>query len=170
MGTEYTFASLIFITIIGIISQIMGFIMTKFTIYISIALAGITHGSLMTFVPLYCRYYYNVNDLGTVLGVLTTGNALGSILIATLIFPIDYHKYSEDNDYIGEHCSGKRCFQRSYGFNSTFMGMAFLLSYWIFVVDKKKKIKEREEKENMYETEAFCSFNPRVSLGSNNSN
>ena len=46
---------------------------------------------------------------------------------------------------------------------------AFLLSYWIYKVDKKKKIKEREEKENMYRTVALCSFNPRVSTGSDNS-
>ena len=62
-------------------------------LYISISLAGITHGSL-TFAPLYCRYYYCVNDLGTVLGFLTTGNAIGSILIATLIFPHYYHSNS----------------------------------------------------------------------------
>jgi hypothetical protein len=168
MGTEYTFATLNTITIIGLISQIMGFFMTKFTIYISIAMAGMTHGSIMTFVPLYCRYYYNVNDLGTVLGFLTTGNALGSILIATLLFPIYYHRYAEDNKYIGEHCSGKRCFRNSYGINCIFMCVAVLLSYWIFFEDKKKKIRERRERENMYKTVAFCSSNPRVSINSDN--
>ena len=160
MGTENTFLLLNIITIIGLISQLMGFFMTKFTIYVSIALAGITHGSLMTFVHLYCRYYYKVNNLGIVLGVLSIGNALGSIIVATLIFPIFYHKYSENNDYIGEHCSGKKCFENSYGINSIFMIVAFILSYWIYVVDKKKKIKEREEKEKRYKTESFCSFNP----------
>ena len=170
MGTEYTFTVLLIITCIGLWSQFFGLFMTKFTIYISISLAGITHGSLMTFVPLYCRYYYNVNDLGTVLGFLTTGNAFGSIIIATLIFPLYYHKYSEYNTNIGEYCSGKRCFKNSYAINCILMFVAFLLSYWIYKVDKKKKIKEKVERENMYKTIALCSFNPRVSTGSDNSN
>ena len=169
MGTPYTFVALQTITIIGFWSQLLGVFMTKFMIYISIALAGATHGSLMTFLPLYCRYYYNVNDLGTVLGFLTTGNAIGSILIATLIFPHYYHRYSEYNNYIGEYCSGERCFRRSYIINCIFMIVAIILSYWIFHDDKKRKIKEREEKEKMYRTVALCSNNPRVSLGSDNS-
>ena len=131
-------------------------------------MAGMTHGSIMTFVPLYCRYYYHVNDLGTVLGFLTTGNALGSILIATLLFPVYYHRYAEDNKYIGEHCSGKRCFRTSYGINCIFMCIAVVLSYWIFIEDKKKKIRERQERENMYKTVSFCSSNPRVSINSDN--
>ena len=170
MGTDYTFAALQTITFIGLLSQLWGIFMTKFTIYISITLAGITHGSLMTFVPLYCRYYYNVNDLGTVLGFLTTGNAVGSVIIATLIFPHFYHKYSQYDYKNEEYCSGKRCFRMSYLINSLFMFTAFLISYWIFKNDKKKKIKEREERENMYRTVAFCSYNPRVSMNSENSN
>ena len=133
-------------------------------------MAGVTHGSLMTFVPLYCRYYYNINDLGTVLGFLTTGNAIGSIIIATLIFPHFYHKYSEYDKIIGEYCSGKRCFRKSYLINSLFMFIASLLSYLIFKEDRKKKIKERIARENMYKTIAFCSSNPRVSMGCDNSN
>ena len=169
MGTEYTFIALISITLMGFWSQLFGIFMTKFTIYISISMAGATHGSLMTFVPLYCRYYYNVNDLGTVLGFLTTGNAFGSIIIATLIFPHFYHKYSEYDKIIGEYCSGKRCFRKSYLINCLFMIIASLLAYWIFKEDKKKKIKERLERENMYKTIAFCSSNPRVSAASDNS-
>ena len=170
MGTEYTFAALQTITFIGLLSQLWGIFMTKFTLYISISLAGITHGSLMTFVPLYCRYYYNVNDLGTVFGFLTTGNAFGSLIIATLIFPHFYHKYSQYDKKIGEYCSGKKCFQKSYLINSLFMLIALLISYLIFKSDKRKKIKERQDREKMYRTVALCSDNPRVSVGSQNSN
>ena len=170
MGTEYTFAALQTITFIGLLSQLWGIFMTKFTLYISISLAGITHGSLMTFVPLYCRYYYNVNDLGTVFGFLTTGNAFGSLIIATLIFPHFYHKYSKYDKKIGEYCSGKKCFQKSYLINSLFMLIALLISYLIFKSDKRKKIKERQDREKMYRTVALCSDNPRVSVGSQNSN
>ena len=87
MGTDETFYILISIIIIGFISQVFGFFMTKFFIYLSISLAGMTHGGIMTFVPLYCRYYFSLKNLGTVLGFLTTGNAIGSIIIATFIFP-----------------------------------------------------------------------------------
>ena len=170
MGTMYTFKCLYIIVWIGFFSQLIGCIMTKFTIYISISLAGITHGSLMTFVPLYCRYYYSVNDLGTVLGFLTTGNAIGSILIATLIFPHFYHKNSQYDKYYGEYCSGKSCFNRSYLINSCFMLIALILSYSIYKKDKQKKIKEREDRMNMYKNSGFCSFSPRLSHDSNNSN
>ena len=119
-------------------------------------MAGVTHGSMMTFLPLYCRYYYNVNDMGTVLGFLTSGNAIGSILISTLIFPHFYHKYSTYDKNIGEYCSGKKCFRKSYLINCLFMAIAAILSYWIYNLDRKKKIKERKERENMYKTAVFC--------------
>ena len=156
MGSEHTFAALQTITIVGLFSQILGIFMTKFTIYISISMAGVTHGSMMTFLPLYCRYYYNVNDMGTVLGFLTSGNAIGSILISTLIFPHFYHKYSTYDKNIGEYCSGKKCFRKSYLINCLFMAIAAILSYWIYNLDRKKKIKERKERENMYKTAVFC--------------
>ena len=171
MGGEYTFYCLYVIVWLGFISQLIGWIMTKFTIYISISLAGITHGSIMTFAPLYCRYYYSVNDLGTVLGFLTTGNAIGSILIATLIFPHFYHTNSQYDKYSNEeYCSGKGCFRKSYLINSLFMFIALILSYSIYKKDKQKKIKEKEDRMNMYKNSAFCSFNPRISQGSDNSN
>ena len=171
MRGEYTFYCLYVIVWLGFISQLIGCILTKFTIYISISLAGITHGSLMTFAPLYCRYYYSVNDLGTVLGFLTTGNAIGSILIATLIFPHFYHSNSQYDSYNNEeYCSGKRCFRKSYLINSIFMLIALILSYSIYIKDKRHKIKQRENRMNMYKNSAFCSFNPRISHGSDNSN
>ena len=171
MGTEYTFYCLYVIVWLGFISQLIGWIMTKFTIYISISLAGITHGSLMTFAPLYCRYYYSVNDLGTVLGFLTTGNAIGSILIATLIFPHFYHQNSQYDKYSNEeYCSGKGCFRKSYLINSLFMFIALILSYSIYIKDKKKKIKEKLDRMDFYKKSAFSSFNPRISQGSDNSN
>lgn len=171
MGGEYTFYCLYITEWLGLISQLIGCILTKFTIYISISLAGITHGSIMTFTPLYCRYYYSVNDLGTVLGFLTTGNAIGSILIATLIFPHFYHENSQYDKYTREeYCSGKICFRKSYLINSCFMLIALILSYSLYINDKKKKLKEKEDRMNMYKNSAFCSFNPRVSQGSDNSN
>ena len=108
MGTDETFYILISITIIGFVSQVFGFFMTKFFVYLSISLAGMTHGGIMTFVPLYCRYYFSLKNLGTVLGFLTTGNAIGSIIIATFIFPSFYHKYSTYNKNGEEICTIKK--------------------------------------------------------------
>ena len=158
MGTDETFYILISITIIGFISQVFGFFMTKFFVYLSISLAGMTHGGIMTFVPLYCRYYFSLKNLGTVLGFLTTGNAIGSIIIATFIFPSFYHKYSTYNKNGEEICTIKKCFQYSYGINCLFIICAILLSYSLYKEDKIKKIKERKEKENIYRNNVLCSF------------
>ena len=145
MGTDETFTILISITIMGLISQLFGFFMTKFFVYLSISFAGMTHGGIMTFVPLYCRYYFSLKNLGTVLGFLTTGNAIGSIIIATLIFPIFYHKYGTYNKNNEEVCLEKKCFRFSYGLNCLFVLAAIFLSYHLYVEDKNKKIQRRKD-------------------------
>ena len=149
MGTDKAFVILISITTIGLVSQILGLFMSKFFIYLSISLAGMTHGGIMTFAPLYCRYYFSIKNLGTVLGFLTTGNAIGSILIATLIFPVFYHKYSVTDKNGEESCTKVTCFWFSYAINCLFVLVAIGLSYFIYVGDKNKKIRERKNKENM---------------------
>ena len=145
MGTDETFTILISITIMGLISQLFGFFMTKFFVYLSISFAGMTHGGIMTFVPLYCRYYFSLKNLGTVLGFLTTGNAIGSIIIATLIFPFFYHKYGTYNKNNEEVCLEKKCFRFSYGLNCLFVLAAIFLSYHLYVEDKNKKIQRRKD-------------------------
>ena len=162
MGTDETFTILIAINIIGLISQIFGFFMTKFFVYLSISFAGMTHGALMTFVPLYCRYYFNIKNLGTVLGFLTTGNAVGSIIIATLIFPHFYHKYSIKDKNGEEYCNQTKCFRASYAINFFFVLIAIILSNFIYKEDKEKKINERKEKENMYKNSPLSSSNIRT--------
>ena len=168
MGTSYTFSILVSITITGFISQILGIFMTKFFIYISISLAGMTHGGVMTFVPLYCRYYFKVRNLGTVLGFLTTGNAIGSIVIATLIFPHFYHKNSQ---FYGteEFCYGSKCFRNSYLLNSFFMLIAVIFSHFLYQDDKKKKIQENKRINDLMKSIEFSSENPRYSIDSDNS-
>ena len=149
MGTDEAFVILISITTIGLVSQILGLFMSKFFIYLSISLAGMTHGGIMTFAPLYCRYYFSIKNLGTVLGFLTTGNAIGSILIATLIFPVFYHKYSVTDKNGEETCTKVTCFWFSYAINCLFVLVAIGLSYFIYVGDKNKKIREIKNNENM---------------------
>jgi len=161
MGTDEAFTILISITIIGLISQIFGFFMTKFFVFLSISLAGVTHGGIMTFVPLYCRYYFNLKNIGTVLGFLTTGNAVGSIIIATLIFPHYYHKYSTVDKNNEEVCTVKKCFRYSYFFNCLFLIAAIGFSYHLYVVDKNKKIQKRTEKQKKIMNSTLCSFNDK---------
>ena len=162
MGSAYTFMILFSITAIGLISQIFGFFMTKFFIYISISLAGITHGGIMTFVPLYSRYYFSIKNLGTVIGFLTTGNAIGSIIIATLIFPHYYHKHAiiYRNE---EYCFGEKCFRISYFINCIFMVIAVSFSYLLLLDDKRKKIKENKRMQDIRKNVSISSDNPRYS-------
>ena len=158
MGTDETFAILAAITSVGLISQIFGFFMVKFFVYLSISFAGMTHGGLMTFAPLYCRYYFHIKNLGTVLGFLTTGNAVGSIIISTLIFPIFYHKYSIKDKNGEEICNKKKCSSFSYAINCLFVIAACGLSHYLYVEDKKKKIKKRREKEHIYRNSDLSNF------------
>ena len=159
MGTDETFLILVTITTMGLISQILGLFIAKFFIYLSISLAGMTHGGIMTFVPLYCRYYFSVKNLGTVLGFLTTGNAIGSIFIATLIFPIYYHRYSIIDKNGEEICNRITCFWYSYAINCLFTLTAVGISYYIYVRDKNKKIQERNNQINKYRNCVNCSSN-----------
>ena len=158
MGTDETFAILAAITSVGLISQIFGFFMVKFFVYLSISFAGMTHGGLMTFAPLYCRYYFHIKNFGTVLGFLTTGNAVGSIIISTLIFPIFYHKYSIKDKNGEEICNKQKCFSFSYCINCLFVIAACGLSHYLYVEDKKKKIKKRREKEHIYRNSDLSNF------------
>ena len=148
MGTDEAFAILVSITIMGFISQIFGFFMTKFFVYLSISCAGMTH-------------YFSLKNLGTVLGFLTTGNAIGSIIIATLIFPIFYHKNSTYKNK-EEVCLKTSCFRFSYGLNIIFVFVAICLSYYLYRKDKIKKSKKRNDFENKIKNLAFGSYNDNL--------
>ena len=144
---------------IGLFSQFLGVFMSEGILYISISLAGLTHGSLMTFVPLYCRFAYDLRDIGTVLAILTTGNAIGSIMISAILFPIFYNYY-EVNGY----CGGARCFLGSYFFNTIFMVLALFVCYITYLKDKSRKEVEEIKKQQMYKDQSisvlsFCNSN-----------
>jgi hypothetical protein len=129
-GKFYHF--LIFLSCIGFISQVLGIIMDRDILFLSLAMAGMTHGGYMTFAPIYTRTKFGLHNMGKILGFLTTGCAVGSLFVADLIFPIFYDIYVED-----EKCLGKHCFRGSYIISSCF----FLVNLALSIILYRKNIK-----------------------------
>ena len=148
--SQKVFLYFIIIIFIGFFSQFLGIFMNENLLYLSISLAGLTHGSIMAFVPLYCRFVYDLRDIGTVLGILTTGNALGSLVIGALIFPSFYVYYSEN-----EYCGGTRCFRGSFVLNTLFMIFDLFVCYVTYLKDKSRKELEEIKKEQMYKDQSI---------------
>jgi hypothetical protein len=61
--------------------------MDKELLYVSMIFAGATHGGYMTFTPIFTRAKFGLDNMGKILGFLTTGAAIGSILIADFVLP-----------------------------------------------------------------------------------
>lgn len=136
---------LLVISCLGFISQIFGLFMNKYLLYVSICLAGATHGGYMTFTPIYVRNEYGLKNMGKILGLLTTGCALGSFIIADFIFTIFYEsqavktpkKNLNDKDTTDE-CYGEKCFRYSYLISSILFLINIVLSYYIYKRYAKK--------------------------------
>ena len=62
--------------------------MDKDSLLVSLALAGSTHGGYMTFAPIYTRNQFGLDNMGKILGFLTTGCAIGSLILADFVFII----------------------------------------------------------------------------------
>ena len=148
--SKFVFSALLIILFIGFLSQIFGIFMNENLLYITISFAGLTHGSVTTFILLYCRFTYDLRDINTVLGILTTGNALGSLMISAIIFPLFYN-YFEENGY----CGGSKCFSMSYVFNSLFMLAGLFVCYIIYLKDKGRKELEEIKREQMYKDQSI---------------
>ena len=154
LHSKNLFIFLIIILLIGFISQIFGIIMKETTFYISILFAGLTHGSIMTFIILYIRYTYDLRDISTILSFITTGSALGSMIISALLFPI-FYSYHQVNLL----CEGTICYSIGYLFNFSFMLIALIISCFMYKDDKIKKEVEEINRINMYRNQAYCNMN-----------
>ena len=133
------FFSFIFIIIfIGIISQSLGYLMNAILFYLSIGLIGFTDGSLMTFNPLFCKKYFDINEMGTILGVITSGKAIGSLIIGTLIFTYFYQKNMKNNI-----CEGPECFRGGYMVNICFLMFSLVIAYFLNNYVKKREMKKK---------------------------
>jgi len=140
---------LVVMSFVGLLSQFLGIFMEKNFLFLSISLAGATHGGYMTFTPVYVRTEYGTVHMGKILGILTTGCAIGSLLISDLIFTIFYDAYS-----VNGNCIGKRCYYPAYIITTIFLMINCFLSYYTLKLHSKKsnKIKKEEraiKKENI---------------------
>ena len=132
---KFTLYFIIF-TIIGGVSQLTGAIMNKHLLYLSIALAGATHGAYMTFVPLYVKNEFGLKNMGKILGVITTGAGIGSFLVSELIFTIPYYNQAELEG--GMQCFGKKCFVKSYIGTTSFFIINLAIGFALNWIDEGK--------------------------------
>jgi MFS family permease len=140
-GKIYQF--LILISFGGLLSQILGLVLHKNVLYISISLAGLTHGGYMTFTPVFVRTEFGTENMGKILGVLTSGCAIGSLIMADFTFTIFY-----DINKVNARCFGKSCYFYSYLISSLLMVLNCMLAIYMYKNDIKHipYIKEKEEK------------------------
>lgn len=125
---------IIFFSLIGLVSQGLGVIMDKNVLLISIALAGATHGGYMTFTPVFVRNEYGLKNMGKILGFLTTGCAIGSLIISDFIFIAPYEYYQKNDS----KCEGIKCFYPSYIITS----VLFLINILFSLILLREKTKE----------------------------
>ena len=134
MGKFYNF--LIIVSFVGFLSQVFGVILERNLLFLSISLAGATHGGYMTFIPVYVRTEFGTENMGKILGVLTSGCALGSICIADVIFTAFYDKYNIDGK-----CFGKKCYFYAYLTSTFFLLINCCLSIIMYQIHAKDNIK-----------------------------
>jgi hypothetical protein len=125
------------ITSFGLISQFLGIFTNKTLLLFSISFAGACHGGYGTFVPVFVRNEYGLSNMGKILGILTTGNAIGSLLIADGVFILFYNSYSVNGE-----CYGSKCFAYSYMITTFF----FLINLVLSIVLLKKYLQKENNK------------------------
>jgi len=104
----------------------------------------------MTFTPIYVRNEYGLKNMGKILGLLTSGCAIGSFFIADFVFISFYEwqvlKNIELNNKKGnfgpnekdEKCYGENCFRYAYLITSLLFLINVILSYNIYKRNNKK--------------------------------
>jgi MFS family permease len=126
------FHFLVFTSIMGFVSQGLGAVMDKNLLLFSISLAGATHGGYMTFTPIYTRQF-GIENMGKVLGFLTTGCAFGSFFVANFLFTIFYDHYT-----INDKCFGAYCYKGAFILTTVLLFINIILSYILLHLNKKK--------------------------------
>jgi len=127
-------------SLFGLFSQVLGIIMTKEYLVISICLAGSVHGALLTFAPIYTKNFFDLDDMGKILGFLTTGAAIGSVFVGNIIFTIFYDVFKKD-----DVCKGQRCFRYSYVITTVLFLVNIGLSLYLMSIMSKRVKKQKEQ-------------------------
>jgi hypothetical protein len=120
----------------GFISQFLGISMNKKLLYITIALAGATHGGYMTFLPIFVKNEFGLKNMGKFLGLLTSGAGFGSIIISEFVFTYLYNYYTKISGEI--QCFGKQCFKLTFILTSIFFAINIFISFFFLFFQRKK--------------------------------
>lgn len=138
------FLCLIVILFICLFSQILGVLMNAKILFISMSLVGITNASLMTFIPIFCRTNFEISKLATILGIIHTGKAIGSLVFGSFIFTLFYHKNNDINidKKFGNYCVGKNCFRGGYIINIISIIFSLIIAFNLYF----SRIKEEEKR------------------------
>jgi len=105
----------------------------------------------MTFVPVFTKNQYGLKNIGVLFGFLTTGCAIGSLLISDFIFITPYNYFG-----INGRCDGPICFSPSYMITSIFFIINICLSFYL---SNSEFIKERNEIMNEKDNRKINSIN-----------
>jgi len=141
---KYCIFSYLFMTnLLGLFSQILGIFMKKELFTLIIAICGSCHGFLMIFIPIFVKNYSNPKHFGFILGLLSSGAALGSLINSNFLFIYGYNSFgvrlSEKSHF--QVCREERCFSYSYMINSFFFLIScFICQYFIYKNKKAKPI------------------------------
>lgn len=135
------FYHLLLTSSLGLVSQFLGMLMKKDLLLLVIALCGTCHGFYMTFVPIFVKKFFNHKDFGKIMGFLTTGSALGSLINSNFLFIYSYEKYGFNNNKESNYktCRESYCFSYSYLMNMTFFSINVLIAI-VFIIKRKNLI------------------------------
>lgn len=133
------FYHLLLTNALGLISQLLGIVMNKDLFIVIIALCGSCHGFFMTFIPIYVKKYYSPQNFGFILGILTSGAALGSLINSNFLFVYPYRRFgilpNEKSNF--QVCREYECFFYSFILNSIFFSINMFISLYLIIRNKK---------------------------------
>lgn len=138
------FVCLIVIILITLSSQILGIFMNPNLLYISISLAGVANASIVTFIPIFCRSQFGVKELATIIGIIHTGKAIGSLVIGSFIFTIFYQRKEAENGGVKileneGYCVGENCYRGGYIINAVLLLIALFISIDLYLLSYRKE-------------------------------
>jgi hypothetical protein len=133
------FYHLLITNILGLISQILGLLMNKDLFIFIISLCGSCHGFFMTFIPIYVKKYFLPKNFGFILGIFTSGAALGSLINSNFLFVYSYQRFGIllNEKSLFQVCREYQCFSYSYFLNSFFFFINIFISLFFIIRNNK---------------------------------